>query len=364
MAVAITGVGMATVLGTTAPQTWDALLAGRFITDHSRIPVDTPRGACRVTHWATAAAREAIAEAGWSPETLADEGTAMLVGTSKGPIEQWIAAPAALGSELAPTMMGRVADQLAQQIGLGSGARLTLCGACASGLQALVRGLLMIRASDAKRVLVVASESSVHPLFLGSFRRLGVLPRDGRGCRPFDRSRDGFIMSEAAAAVCLEQVAPATAPPGAVLVADGAIAGDAAHITGADPRGRALRRLLARVVGEAPVALFHAHGTGTDNDPTELAAIESVVQQGGGVPLVYSHKGALGHSLGASGLVSVVINAMAHRTGVVPPNVQTAEPIAHRRVSFLTGGGTMPIDRSIAMAQGFGGAMAVVALGR
>ena len=62
---------------------------------------------------------------------------------------------------------------------------------------------MLIRSGQAKRVLVVASEASVHPLFLGSFARLGVLALPGVGCKPFDAEREGFLMSEAAAAVKL-----------------------------------------------------------------------------------------------------------------------------------------------------------------
>ena len=81
------------------------------------------------------------------------------------------------------------------------GPALTISAACASGLHALIRATMMIRGGEADRVLVVAAEASVSPIFLGSFRRMGVLPAEGVGCRPFDQARDGFLMSEAAA-VC------------------------------------------------------------------------------------------------------------------------------------------------------------------
>src|SRR5207249_1494304 len=172
---------------------------------------------------------------------------------------------------------------VAAAIGSGAGGpRLTVSGACASGLLALIRGAMMIRAREARRVLVVAAEASVHPLFIGSFTRLGVVPAPGVGCRPFDEARDGFLMSEAAAAICLEaQDEYGATGHGAdhlrpVAIERFAMGGDAAHLTAADPQGRVLRSLLRRVVGHEPVDLVHAHGTGTvHNDPIELAAIES-----------------------------------------------------------------------------------------
>ena len=81
---------------------------------------------------------------------------------------------------------------------------MTLSAACASGIYALIRAVMMIQAGEVQRAIVVASESSLHALFTASFARLGVLAPPGYGCRPFDRQRQGFVISEAAAAVCLE----------------------------------------------------------------------------------------------------------------------------------------------------------------
>jgi 3-oxoacyl-(acyl-carrier-protein) synthase len=123
---------------------------------------------------------------------------------------------------------------------------------------------------------------------------------------------------------------------------------------------------LARVVDDRPVDLFHAHGTGTvQNDAVELAAIESVVARGkdSDRPIVYSHKAAIGHSLGASGLLSVVLNCQAHVTGSIPPNVNTTEPMPTRRVTIRTAATQeCEIRRSVAIAAGFGGALGVVSL--
>jgi 3-oxoacyl-(acyl-carrier-protein) synthase len=110
------------------------------------------------------------------------------------------------------------------------------------------------------------------------------------------------------------------------------------------------------------IDFVHAHGTATEaNDPIELAAIESIVPEGNRVPL-YSHKGALGHSLGAAGLISVVINCMSHERGIVPPNVRTTHPLPTSRVVIDRQPLHRPIRRSIAVAAGFGGAIAAVSL--
>lgn len=381
-----------TPLGDTAGQTWDRLLAGDFIIDHARTNAETAPGRPRVTELALRAARQAIHHAGWSADDLSSESTALLIGTSKGPIENWIISPSFRSDNLLSAGrvhgfgLSEIAATLADQLGLGLGPRLTVSAACASGLHVLIRAALMLQSGQVRRAIVVASESSLHPLFIGSFQRLGVLPRAGVGCRPFDRDREGFLMSEAAAAVCLEAGEAASLTAQATLITNNdstdplpasqsmnrvlakierfALGGDATHLTAGDPGSATLRNLLRRVVDHRPVDLIHAHGTATViNDPLELAAIESVVS---GIempaPAIYSHKGALGHSLGAAGLVSVVLNCLAHMKAIVPPNVQTLNPLPTRNVSLAREAQRRSIRRSVAIAAGFGGPMAVVSL--
>ena len=200
-------------LGATAGATWDALLAGRYIVDHSRTAGEFDRASPRVIQMVRRVVDEALAESGWS---RGDE-FATVVGTSKGSVESWLTplqhsagSPCETGGlenfGMLPAAFPDVAGlaDIAAELRVGVGPRLTVSAACASGLLALIRGVMMIRAGEARRVLVVAAEASVHPLFLGCFKRLGVLPGGGIGCRPFDEAREGFLMSEAAAAVCLD----------------------------------------------------------------------------------------------------------------------------------------------------------------
>jgi 3-oxoacyl-[acyl-carrier-protein] synthase II len=223
----------------------------------------------------------------------------------------------------------------------------------------------MIRSGEADRVLVVAAEASVSPIFLGCFARLGVLPREGVGCRPFDEERDGFLMSEAATAVCLESAAPDEIHRGYTRIDRCALGGDATHMTGGDPDGLTLRRLLKFVVAARPVDLILAHGTGTIfNDPIELAAFdaECAAVESPAPVMVYSHKGALGHSLGASGLVSIALSCLMHRSSVVLPNVQTRNPIGTSRVRVACSAKPQAVKRSVTTAAGFGGPVAVISL--
>ena len=362
----ITGVGMVTPLGGSAPATWEALLRGESIATHTRLPVEADERTSRVGRLATAAAREATRNAGWD----GDAEFAIVVGTSKGPVESWIAAPLPPPSDNAATAgraefgLASVASEVAQQLGRPGATRITLSAACASGLHALVRAALMIRHGEATRVLVVAAEASVHPLFLGSFERLGVLAPPGERCRPFDVNRRGFLMSEAAAAVCLEPAGPRLARDPLVRLGPMVMGADASSLVAGDPNGETLRRLLRRCVAAGPVDLYHAHGTGTVlNDALELAAIDGLFAgEVAARPAVYSHKAALGHSLGAAGLLGVVISTRCHVQGRVPANLNTRRRMPAEHVSISSEAAERPIGRSITCATGFGGAMAAVTL--
>jgi len=369
----ITSAGLVTALGQDAQETWNALLAGEFITDHARIRFDAREGEARVLGLARQAVRQAApsARAGKAPSP---ERKAIVVATSKGPIEQWLYPPKHMAESpyviggLHPMGLGEIAARLGEEMNC-HGPRLTISAACASGLVAMIRAAMLIRHRQADRVLVVAAEASVHPLFIGSFRRLGVLPKSGSVCRPFDLHRDGFLMSEAAAAVWIERAADIENVPDDStsnrlrLAIDGfALGGDAIHLTGMDPSGRVLRRVIRQAIGDQPVDLVHAHGTGTIlNDPVELAAIEAAVASQAEPPRIYSHKGALGHSLGASGLVSVILNYLIHSHGIVPPNATTPSPIDSGRLRIEPQSMPRRVNRSLAISAGFGGAIAAMA---
>jgi 3-oxoacyl-[acyl-carrier-protein] synthase II len=354
---------MVTPLGASADQTWQGLLAGKSIRDHSRLTNLQQPNLPRATAAAIDAATEAIGQAKWSSRPIASDQVAVIVGTSKGPIESWIALPPSTSHNVKTAGrryfgLAETCQQVCEHLHLEQSPRLTISAACASGLHALIRAAMMIVSGEVQRAIVVATEASVHPLFVGSFRRLGVLSDEGVPCRPFDVNRQGFLMSEAAAAVCLERD-PAVRPLAAVERF--AMGGDAIHLTAGDPTGAVLRRLLKQVIDDRPIDLIHAHATGTQlHDAVELAAITNLHLENS--PVVYSHKAALGHSLGAAGLVSIAINCLCHANGRVPANVNTSHPMPAAGLTLSETETCRPIRRSIACASGFGGPTAVVSL--
>jgi 3-oxoacyl-[acyl-carrier-protein] synthase II len=350
----ITGAGLVTPLGADTTQTHNALLTGRSIGGHAKVPLEFPPDLPRVSHLAIRAAREATF-------SHACKDAALVVGTSKGPVENWLQPSSALSDGKGPIDFGlsRVASDVASALHL-HGPRLTVSTACASGLHALIRGVLMIEAQEAPQVLVVAAEASVHPLFIASFQRLGIVAGEEGGCRPFDDAREGFLISEAAAAVVLQS---ADSDRTGIAIDRFAMAADATHITRNSDDAIPLERALQHVCAGNPIDLIHAHGTGTvHNDATELAVLERVARNQQHPPHVYSHKAALGHSLGAAGLVAVVINVLAHRHSVVPPNCRTKNPMPTRNLKLSATPVSCTIARSVALAAGFGGQIAAVSL--
>ncbi|HEY0008451.1 MAG TPA: beta-ketoacyl synthase N-terminal-like domain-containing protein [Tepidisphaeraceae bacterium] len=351
----IEGIGLVTAQGVGAEHSWNALLNHQTLSDHGGAALARNKQS-RVVQLAALAAREAIADAAWDHDLLSNSRTALIVGTSKGPIDEWIAAQETAVQFQLLGGISQLANDLAADLGM-CGPRQTWSAACASGLHALWQAQNLIRRGVCDRALVVAAESSLHPLFVASFGRLGVLAKPGYGCRPFDKQRNGFTLSEAAAAVCLSGVRKRAT----IQLDRVAIASDAHHITGIDPAGEALRHVLKTAAANQPVDFVHAHGTATiTNDPVELLAIESVI--GAHRPHVFSHKAAFGHTQGAAGLIGVICNVLTHRYRTVPPNAGTEDPIEHQDVVLSQNVTSRRVHRSLVLAAGFGGPLACAAL--
>ncbi|MFT3787285.1 MAG: beta-ketoacyl synthase N-terminal-like domain-containing protein [Tepidisphaeraceae bacterium] len=338
----ITRIGLASPLALGADATWRAILAGGVTRDLGRVPVGPDTSRSRVEQLAFLALDEA------HPEPI-EQGTALVVGTSKGNVEAWME-----GTSAHPIGLHDLANAIARERRI-DGPRFTLSAACASGLHAIGRAVMMLERGEARRAIVIGAESSLGVMFTSTFRRLGALARPGEAARPFDETRDGFVMSEAAACAVIEMRSPYS---GGIAIGRRGLAGDAYHLTGMDPEAKSLRRLLSDVAGDRPFDLAHAHATGTASDAIELAAIEQTIT---GTPTVYSHKAALGHSLGAAGVASVVLSVLMHRHGIVPGNVETGRPI-RSTLAISQRPVQRTISRSVCIASGFGGSIGVVEL--
>ena len=347
--VAITACSLLTPLDRPGgPTTWEALCAGERVGSRTAVAeelLDADREMDRSIRLALAAVNRLDVDV---------REMHLFCGTSKGPVTTFLAA--------ANIRSGRpMNESQANHIALGVGAmgamlrdRLNIRGpahtsvaACSSGLHALHRAVMAVQRGECQQALVAAADASLHPLFEGSFARLGVLsPIDADGvrrCEPFSEKGAGFFLIEAAAAMVV------TNAECGMRNAEGVVAdiertwigGDSTGIVAIDEQTRTLRAGLRAFTHSGKPAFVHAHATGTGHDAYERAAIRTLFPD---AP-VFSHKKWLGHSLGAAGLVSVALSAMSHRAGRTP-----------------CGAPVKAESRSLTIAQGFGGHIGIVAL--
>jgi len=233
-------------------------------------------------------------------------------------------------------------DLANREIAQWTGARgpsLVNHGACAASARAIGLAAEWIRRGRCDVVIAGGYESMIHPFGVLSFQMLGALserqdvPAETIS-RPFDRSRDGFVIGEGGAVLILESERHARARGakcwGRILGSGSSM--DAHRVTAPPDDGRgaaeAMRRALASAQ-RAPhdIGYINAHGTGTPlNDVSETRAIKSVFGAVASCPPVSSSKGALGHSVAAAGAVEAVLSLLAARDGILPPTLNLRNP--------------------------------------
>ncbi len=379
--IVIAGFGLLSPLGQSAWETFAALLAGRSIADRCAhlvgdlTPVDVVRliGTVKLAQHAAIdptvelaerAAREAAAMAG-----VPTDGLPAFVGTSKGAIGALMPDPRA-PSYLPPS------QRVAEAIALGPAGYLShhlrtrlrlsstrhYIAACASSLTALHHArqhLLTLpttpglrsaatkaRVNGPSHALVLTAESALHPLFIHSYRRLGVLAEttaEGYRQRPLDERRQGFMLSEFGAALLLRRLEPGEAPrPGELELLATATAMEADDLIRPSPTMPSLAHVARTLFAQTPpIDVLHPHAPGTpDHDRTELQVLAEATRTRGSqassrepqapprpAPDLYACKGALGHGLGAAGLVSLVLACLCLTTGKRPPMPWLEQPL-------------------------------------
>ncbi|HLZ55764.1 MAG TPA: beta-ketoacyl-ACP synthase II [Ktedonosporobacter sp.] len=205
--------------------------------------------------------------------------------------------------------------------------------ACATSGNTIGEAWETIRRGDALAMIAGGSEKAVTPIAMAAFDKMTTLSRrndDPQGAsRPFDATRDGFVMGEASGMFILEELEFAKAR-GATILAElvgYASTADAHHITTPAPGGEGLVRAMRRALQKAnlrpdQVDYINAHGTSTPpNDSTETEAIKTCFGNHAYKLAVSSTKSMTGHTLGAAGAVEAAISVMAIQTGVIPPTI-------------------------------------------
>jgi 3-oxoacyl-[acyl-carrier-protein] synthase II len=210
--------------------------------------------------------------------------------------------------------------------------------ACATSANTIGEAWETIRRGDARAMIAGGAERGITPIAMGAFDNMHALSRrndDPQGAsRPFDATRDGFVMGEGSGMLILEDLEFAKAR-GANILAElvgYASTGDAYHVTEPAPGGSGLVRAMRRALQKAnlspdQVEYINAHGTSTPyNDRTETQAIKTCFGDHAYHMAISSTKSMLGHTLGAAGAVEAVISIMTILTGIIPPTINLHHP--------------------------------------
>lgn len=396
--VVITGMGMVTPLGPDVASNWDALVHGRSgitrITKFDPSPYETQiagqipdfdatkymdrkeaRRTDRFTHLGVAAASQALKDA--KLDTIPDaERVGTAIGTGVGGLETLIdqvvlmeqRGPSRLSPFLVPMLMANAASaQISMQFGL-KGPSLTHVSACASSSHALGESGEIIRRGQADVMVTGGSEAAVLPLAIGAFSNMHAMSRrngDPQGAsRPFDKDRDGFVLSEGAAVVILEEREHALKRGAQIygeLVGYGATA-DAYHITSPAPEGEGNARSMRMALKQAGLAptdidYINAHGTSTQpNDREETGAIKQVFGEHAYKLMVSSTKSMSGHLLGAAGAFEAIACLLALREGCIPPTINYTTPDPALDLDYVPNKArAKAIKTALSNSMGFGG---------
>jgi len=236
-------------------------------------------------------------------------------------------------------MVNAASGQVSIQFGL-RGPNAAVATACASATNAIGEAFKTIQYEDADVMITGGTEAAVTPMGISAFAAMRALSERNdnpqAASRPFDADRDGFVLSEGAGLLVLEELEFAKARGARIyaeLVGYGASA-DGGHITQPDKDGVGAGRAMSNALRDArfdPTVLgyINAHGTSTPlGDQAETAAIKSVFGEHARSLSISSTKSQLGHMLGASGGVEAVFAVLAIRDGLIPPtiNLQTPDP--------------------------------------
>jgi 3-oxoacyl-[acyl-carrier-protein] synthase II len=366
--VVITGMSVITPLGCDVEQVWDAVCEGksgiREITlfDSSifkihfggqvddfgverYLEVREQRRLDRFSQFAIVASEKAVEDSGIDFTKEDPVRCGVIMGSGVGGLKEFEEATKQLfkdPNKLSPHMITRMmanaaSGHLSIRHGL-QGPISAVATACASSANAIGDAYRTIQQDEADVMVTGGSEAALTPLGLGGFLAMRALSQrtgdPATASRPFDRDREGFVLSEGAGVLVLEEYEHARAR-GARIYAEVLGYGstsDGIHIAAPDPEGRGASRAMRRALADAKldpadIDYVNAHGTGTElGDKAETRAIKSVFNEHAQHVPVSSTKSELGHLLGASGGVELVFTSLAIHRGVMPPTINLDEP--------------------------------------
>jgi 3-oxoacyl-[acyl-carrier-protein] synthase II len=368
--IVVTGLGATTPIGGDVPTTWDAALAGRSgartltqdwvealeipVTFAASVLVDPIDQLSRVEtrrldpsgQYALAASREAWTDAG-APE-VEPERLGVVIATGIGGVWTLLSAYDTL-KEKGPrrvfplTVPMLMPNGPAAAVGIELGARAgvhTPVSACASGAEAIAYAVDMIRSGRADVVVAGGTEAAIHPLPISGFAAMQALSMRNdspeTASRPYDVTRDGFVLGEGAAVIVLETEEHAKARGAKIYaeIAGSGLTSDAFHIAAPEPEGAGAGRAMKAALesaGAVPADVVHlnAHATSTPvGDTAEAKAIRVALGSATDDVAVSATKSMTGHLLGAAGALEAIFTILAVHHRLAPPtiNVEDLDP--------------------------------------
>jgi 3-oxoacyl-[acyl-carrier-protein] synthase II len=368
--VVVTGLGAITPVGNDVATTWRSLLEGKSgaapITkfDATSFPV---RFACEVkgfdpnqymdrkearrydpfTQYAVATAVQAMNDAGLGEATGYDpDRTGVIIGSGIGGLKTFEEqhdvyrerGPSKISPFFIPMFISDIAAGVVSMQYNAKGPNYATVSACASSAHAIGEAFRAIQYGDADVMITGGAEATVTPMAMAGFANMRALSErndDPAGAsRPFDATRDGFVMGEGAAMVVLEDLEHAV-QRGARIYAEVAgygLTADAYHITAPAPNGEGAQRAMRRAMLDGNLApemvqYVNAHGTSTPaNDLNETKAIKAVFDEAVKDLNVSSTKSATGHMLGAAGAVEFAVTTLSVHEAKIPPTINYRTP--------------------------------------
>ncbi len=406
--VVVSGLGAITPVGNTAPETWQALVAGRAgvavatLFDASAFPTHlaaevkefnpeahiSPKEArrmARCSQLAIVAGREAIADSRLDIDNEDTERMGVVMGVAFGGIELLMEPITRYATEgvirVTPHVpLESLINMPAFHIGMEHGCQgplSTVGTACAAGTQAIGEATEWIRRGTCDVVLAGGTESQISPLFYVGFTSMHVLSTykgdPARAARPFDLNRDGFVIGEGAVVMVLEELGHARRRGARIYgeVLGQAATADAFHIAAPDPAGTGAARTMRKALADAAIApeqvnYINAHGSGTQpNDAAETAAIKHVFGPHAYRLAISSTKSMVGHLFGAAGAVEGLAALMSVHTDTIHPTINYETPDPSCDLDYVPNVAVhRPTDVAISNSFGLGGQNACVVFGK
>ncbi|GAB4570175.1 MAG: beta-ketoacyl-ACP synthase II [Anaerolineae bacterium] len=406
--VVITGIGAITPLGLTWKDTWAGLLEGRSavkpITHFDATDYPTRIAALvdgfdpqqfmeakdakrlgRITQFGWAATVQALEQSGLDLSKEDPERVGVEIGSAFGALDLLEEqshtlrdrGPRRINPAVAPAVLiSTTPCYVAIQLGI-QGPVNSQVTACATGIVSLGEAARRLQDGEVDVMIAGGADAYTTPLIIAAFSRLGAMSTRNdepkRACRPFDRTRDGMVLSEGAVVMIMETLEHAQARGATILAEYGgyALTSDAYNLAAPEPNGRgaalAMSRALQRA-GMRPEQIHYicAHGTGTQlNDASETAAIKKALGEAAYEIPVSSVKSMIGHMMGASGSLSAAVLVQAINDGVVPPTINYQEPDPACDLDYVPNQARQHrVDAAMCNAFGFGGQNASIVIKR